>query len=99
MTADEPMTEVVPEAADARRACALLMHYAEGNAAGTCAVLLEAAHAERLVELLLQVLHVTLLAQPELRSERGLGWLQESVLLLAAQEHADRPPFRPLRNW
>ncbi len=65
----EPMSEVVPQAGDARRACALLLHYAENNTAGVTAVLQETAQTGRLVELILEVLHISVTLQPELRSE------------------------------
>jgi len=86
----EPMGDVRPGHADARRAAALMRHQLAGDEAGMSAVLTEASDADRMVQLLLAVIQLAAVAQPKLRTDDG-AWLTANALLCAAHEHADPP--------
>lgn len=83
----EPISAVLPDYGDARRAAVFLRHYCAGDPAGVCAVLAETAESQRWVELLLCFAQLAVVVQPVLVSEPGLAALQDIVLELAGAEH------------
>ncbi len=78
--------QVIPDYGDARRAAALLLHFAADDLAGMDAVIEEAAHVDRALELVAMVLDVVFKVAPDLRSEDTLSRLQNVALMMAGGE-------------
>lgn len=94
----DPLSPLVPDAGDARRAAVLVGHYLEPDPDGMVAVLEEAHDAGRTVEMIVCLAHLAAAVAPGLRTDAGRGWLRAAIDALAEAENAP-PGFMSTREW
>lgn len=84
------MTNLQVEAADLRRAAALIVHYGRNNEDGVKAIIAETSDAKRPVPLILALLTLTDQVVPALYTDLGMSLLSAHILKLAGIEETDQ---------